>query len=163
MQIRLERAQDTDAIRALIEEAFVPVEHSDGSEPRIVDQLRRDGDLTLSLVADDGGTIVGHIAFSPVSAGRAMTGWFGLGPVSVAPHRQGEGIGRALIEAGLAALRERGAAGCALLGDPALYSRFGFASGALTYQGLPPEYIQHLTLDGSAAPHGELTYAPAFG
>src|SRR5690606_18603384 len=114
------------AIHTLVAAAFDGHPHSDGSEPAIVDRLRADGDLTISLVAEDGGEIVGHIAFSPVTISDGNEGWFGLGPVAVAPQRQREGIGAALIEHGLALLRERGSAGCVVLGDPAYYGRFGF-------------------------------------
>lgn len=97
-----------------------------------------------------------------MQAADASNDWFGLGPIAVAPDRQGEGIGRALIEAGLAELRLRNAGGCALIGDPALYGRFGFVSGTLDYQGLDSSLVQHLVLDGSADPRGELQYTPAF-
>ncbi len=163
MRIRPEKSQDIETLHQLTAAAFAPMPFSDGSEPDILDRLREDGDLTLSLVAEDPtGCIVGHIAFSPVIAGSTSSGWFGLGPVSVAPDRQKQGIGRALIEEGLQGLRGLSASGCALIGDPALYGRFGFASGALTYPGLEASLVQHLVLDGSPAPTGELRFAPAF-
>jgi hypothetical protein len=58
------------------------------------------------------------------------TGWFGLGPISVLPELQGTGIGTLLMQDALRLLRARGAAGCVVLGDPAYYSRFGFAPEA---------------------------------
>lgn len=164
ISIRPEAEGDAPAIHALTKAAFRLVDHSDGSEPRIVDTLRRDGDLALSLVAvnmDE--AVVGHIAFSPVSIGDGSPGWFGLGPISVIPTRQNTGIGSMLVEAGLEELRHRGARGCVLLGDPAYYGRFGFVHDpALTYPGPPAEYFQRLVLAGEA-PSGIVTYAPAFG
>ncbi|MEC9066008.1 MAG: N-acetyltransferase [Pseudomonadota bacterium] len=161
--IRPERAGDERAIHAVVRAAFDGHPHSDGSEPAIVDALRADGDLAISLVAEDGGAIVGHVAFSPVAIADGGEGWFGLGPVAVMPQRQGEGIGAALIERGLALLRERDAAGCVVLGEPDYYGRFGFAHDpALTYPGPPPEYFRRLVIEGPGA-SGVVTYAPAFG
>ncbi|WP_338447025.1 N-acetyltransferase [Pelagerythrobacter marensis] len=161
--IRPERAGDQSAIRNLVSAAFAGTPHSDGSEPDIVDALRADGDLAISLVAQEGLDIVGHAAFSPVSIADGSAGWYGLGPVAVAPERQRRGIGAALIERGIAMLHERGAAGCVVLGDPAYYNRFGFAHDpALAYPGPPPEYFQRLVI-GGGAPRGIVTYAPAFG
>ena len=161
--IRPERAGDEAAIHGVVAAAFDGHPHSDGSEPGIVDALRADGDLAISLVAEEGGAIVGHVAFSPVSVSDGSQGWFGLGPAAVDPARQGEGIGTALIERGLDLLRDRGAAGCVVLGDPAYYARFGFAHDpALTYPGPPPEYFQRLVIGNSGA-QGVVAYAGAFG
>lgn len=86
----------------------------------IVDALRAAKALTLSLVAEEDGQVLGHVAFSPVQIGGEDKGWYGLGPVSVSPDRQGEGIGGKLIREGLALLRAAGAKGCVLLGIPAI-------------------------------------------
>jgi len=64
MIIRVENLADVDLIFALTSRAFEPMPYSDGSEPRIINQLRTDGDLSLSLVAVDGEVIVGHVAIS---------------------------------------------------------------------------------------------------
>ena len=163
MIIREERPGDESAIRTLIETAFRAQPHSDGSEPAIVDALRRDGDLALSLVAQVGQSIAGHIAFSPVTISNGALGWYGLGPVGVAPGSQGQGIGARLIRQGLAILEERGAGGVVLLGDPGYYGRFGFAHDpGLLYPGPPPAYFQCLVLAGDP-PAGTVIYAPAFG
>lgn len=118
MLIRFERPEDADAIHALTWVAFKPMPYSNNTEARIVRDLRASGDLTLSLVADEGGEIIGHVAFSPITVGDIEHGWYGLGPISVKPERQRQGIGRALILKGLDLLIERGASGCALIGDP---------------------------------------------
>ena len=161
--IRPERTGDEAAIHALTEAAFRDMPFSDGDEPDLVDRLRQDGDLTLSLVAEDGARIVGHVAFSPVTISDGARDWFGLGPISVWPQLQVLGIGSFLMQRGLADMRERGARGIVLLGDPQYYSRFGFAHDPrLAYPGPPPEYFQYLLMDGEM-PEGEVRYAPAFG
>ena len=162
MIVRPEEGGEEREIHQLIEAAFGSAEHSSGTEARIVDALRSAGALPVSLVADDGG-IAGHVAFSPVTIGGRDMGWFGLGPVAVLPDRQGRGIGAALIETGLARLREMGAGGCVVLGEPAYYGRFGFrAEPGLRYSGAPPEYFQALSL-GDDGPAGEVAYHRAFG
>lgn len=163
MQIRPEKPADEEPIRALTTSAFLTAEHSDGNEASIVDGLRSTGALTISLVAANDGNIVGHAAFSPVMIDGVHDGWFGLGPVSVSPSCQREGVGTALIEAGLANLREQGAKGCVVLGDPAYYRRFGFAVDPdLRLTGVPPEYFQQLSFDDRKR-SGFVTYHPAFG
>ena len=163
MQIRDENPSDGPEIRALTDAAFAPVAYSDGSEGAIVDGLRAGDALHISLVAAEGADIVGHVAFSPVSIGAVKTGWFGLGPVSVAVSRQKTGIGSALINAGLERLRDQGAAGVVVLGDPAYYSRFGFESVETVWYGdAPSPYFQRLLLNGPDA-QGQAAYHAAFG
>jgi putative acetyltransferase len=162
--IRPERPRDEASIAGLTAEAFAGHPHSDGSEPAIVERLRASGELTLSLIAeDDGGALLGHVAFSPVTIGDGTREWYGLGPVSVAPARQREGIGSALIRDGLARVRALGAGGCVVLGEPAYYARFGFAhDAALVYPGPPAEYFQRLAF-GNEVPRGQVSYSGAFG
>lgn len=162
MAIRPEHATDIPAIRALITAAFADAPHNSGTEAAIVDALRDAGALTLSLVFTQGDAIIGHAAFSPVTIDGQAGGWLGLGPVAVRPDRQRGGIGRTLIAEGLRQLRERGAKGCVVLGDPAYYRRFGFhADPALRYPGVPAEYFQRLGFDGDS-PKGTVAYHPAF-
>jgi putative acetyltransferase len=162
MEIRAELPGDETAISRLITAAFLEAEHSGGNEAAIVDSLRRAGTLAVSLVATEHRRIVGHVAFSPVTVDGRSDGWFGLGPVAVEPALQGKGIGRALIEAGIAELRERGSKGCVVLGDPAYYRRFGFAADPHLYlPGVPPEYFQGLSFRGEPC-SGAVSYQPAF-
>lgn len=162
--LREEKPSDVLAIHALTAAAFAPMPFSNGSEPHVIDQLRRDGDLTLSLVAeDDEGTIIGHIAFSPVTISDGTKDWYGLGPVSAAPALQKTGIGSKLIRFGICELEERGAKGVVLIGSTDYYPRFGFVHRSdLTYAGGPPEFFQVLLLEGEW-PSGEVCYSPAFG
>lgn len=162
LAIRPEREGDEATIHRLTEAAFRDMPFSEGDEQHLVDALRRDGDLALSLVAEDGTRIVGHIAFSRVAISDGTPDWYDLGPVSVWPDLHRRGIGSALIRHGIATLRMRGAAGIVLLGSPAYYDRFGFRhEPQLRYPGPPPEYFQCLVLTGDL-PIGEVTYAPAF-
>ena len=82
--IREERPGDEQAITALVDAAFRDAPHSDGTEAAIVERLRADGDLALSLVAAEG-SLVGHVAFSPVTLSDGTARWYGLGPVAVSP------------------------------------------------------------------------------
>ena len=160
--IRLETPGDEAKVHSVTKAAFAGRPYSGGNEHDIVDSLRTNGDLMLSLVALDGDNIVGHIAFSAVSIGDGTRNWFGLGPVSVAPEFQRKQIGTALIERGIADLRERGVGGIVLLGNPRFYSRFGFEHDPqLRYPGPPVEYFQRLILAGER-PSGIVIYAPAF-
>ncbi len=161
--IRDEAAQDHALIAELVKVAFAPMPFSDNNDHLITGALRSAGDLTLSLVAEVQGSVIGHVAFSPVVLG-ALDGWFGLGPIAVRPDWQRKGIGRALVATGLARLTAMGAAGCALIGNPDIYGRFGFCSdGRLTYAGLPPELVQWQALRAGPLPEGTLHFAPAFG
>lgn len=163
MIIRNEEPADQDAIFRLTAAAFERIAHSDGSEPIIIDKLRKNGDLTLSRVAVQDEEIVGHIAFSPVRIDGAAKKWFGLGPISVAPALQQTGIGGSLVRDGLDILKSQGADGCVLVGDPDYYSRFGFKSeGWLAYEDVPPKFVQWLSFD-ETIPTGKVTYSPAFG
>lgn len=161
MQIRPETPADHAAISALTTAAFATAPHASGTEAAIIDALRAAGALALSLVADAGG-VVGHVAFSPVRIDGREAGWFGLGPVSVAPGRQGQGIGSALIREGLARLAAAGAKGCVLLGDPGYYRRFGFETDpGLVLPDVPPDYVLRLVLAG-VPPRGTIAFHPGF-
>ena len=123
--IRAERPEDAPAIHALITAAFGQEE-----EANLVDALRRDGDLWLSLVAEgEDGEITGHIALSRLKSPKHA---LALAPVSVAPDRQGAGIGSALIKKSIEEARRWREAVIFVLGDPAYYTRFGFSREAAT-------------------------------
>ncbi|HEY0975408.1 MAG TPA: N-acetyltransferase [Solimonas sp.] len=162
LQIRDERPGDAPMIHALVTLAFRDAAHTSHTEPFIVDALRRADQLSISQVGEIEGVIVGHVAVSPVWISDGASGWYGLGPISVTPLRQGQGIGSRLMHTALEALRQRGAAGCVLLGAPAYYGRFGFrADERLVLPDVPPAYFQALSLDGTM-PRGTVRYHPAF-
>ncbi len=168
--LRDERAGDVDAIGRVIVAAFAGEPEGGQFERRIVDALRADGALSVSLVAERDGRVIGHVAFSPVSIGgepsgsHGWYGWYGLAPLAVLPGCQRQSIGAGLVRTGLDALRRLGARGCVLLGEPAYYTRFGFApSGDIVFPGVPPEYFLALSLDDSAPrPSGDVRYHDVF-
>jgi putative acetyltransferase len=162
MIVRAETEQDIEGIRDVNVSAFADHPFSRQTEHLIVEALRSADALEVSLVAEVDGDVVGHIAFSAGAIGGTSSGWFVLGPVAVMPDHQGEGIGRALVEAGLDALRARGARGCVLVGDPAFYRRFGFRQQpGITWHGVPDENVLCLVLSGDA-PGGEVSCHAAF-
>lgn len=161
-QIRPETPADGDAIEALTIAAFLEAPHTGHNEQLIIRELRAAGALRHSLVAEQDGVIVGHLCFSPVTIGDGSQGWLGLGPIAVAPERQGQGIGAQLMRAGLQALDAEGAAGCVVLGDPGFYGRFGFvADERLLLPGVPAEYFM-ARRRGDEQASGGVSYHCAF-
>jgi putative acetyltransferase len=162
ISIRSETANDYDAVRHVNIEAFRNHPISRQTEHLIVDALRAAGALAVSLVAVSDGRVVGHIAFSGARVGDSEAGWFLLGPVAVLPDVQGQGIGSALVDSGLARLRAGDASGCVLVGDPVFYGRFGFATFSdLAYEGVPHEYVLALPF-GDVTPCGRIGAHEAF-
>ncbi|ACF14460.1 GCN5-related N-acetyltransferase [Chloroherpeton thalassium ATCC 35110] len=162
MQIRKETAADSDAITTVTVEAFKTLEVSDQTEQFVIIALRKAGALTISLVAEMSGEVVGHIAFSPVTLSDGTQNWYGLGPVSVLPKFQKQGIGAALINEGLSMLKEIGAAGCALVGHPGYYKRFGFKNSTdLTLDGVPQEAFFVMPFN-ERIPQGKIFFHEAF-
>jgi putative acetyltransferase len=162
IEIVHEAAADVAAIQAVTIAAFLRAPHTSHTEQFIVDALRKAGQLTVSLVAKTDGTVVGHVAISPVSISDGTRGWYGLGPISVTPEYQGRGIGSRLMREALRVLRERGASGCVLLGEPRYYNRFGFrVDPNLELPGVPAEYFQALSF-GASRPRGVVSYHAAF-
>lgn len=162
VDLRPETCDDIESIHRVIEVAFRPVEHSDHTEQDIVARLRDENALTVSLVAEKNNQVVGHIAASPVTFG-STEGWLGLGPVSVLPDQQGIGIGTELVKAALDQLREAGADGAVVLGDPGYYCRFGFKQVPGAYfPGAPAEHFTVLAF-GRETPAGAARYHHAFG
>jgi putative acetyltransferase len=159
--VRTEQPADIETITRLTETAFRDRPYASGTEQIIVNALRRHGQLTISLVAVDGEDIVGHVAISPVTLSSGVAGWYGLGPISVWPERQRQGIGSTLMRAALAELRRRETRGCVLLGDPGYYHRFGFTvQPELVLPGVPHE-MQALSF-GDELPTGTVRFHEAF-
>lgn len=160
--VRSEASADTGTIHEVTQAAFAKAEHRSGTEGAIVDALRQARALTVSLVAEEGGMLVGHVAFSPVEIDECDHSWFGLGPLSVRPDRQGLGIGTRLVRDGLASLRTMGARGCVVMGDPLYYERFGFRQDdRLRYPDVPEAYFMALAF-GAEIPDGIVAYHPVF-
>ena len=165
--IRPESTDDVGVISRVITLAFKDDPISDHREAEIVERLRQDSALSISLVAELQGQLVGHIAFSKVRINDKACDWYGLAPVSVLPQHQHSGIGSALIQEGVKRLPAT-ARGCVVLGEPSYYQRFGFnAYEQLMLKGVPAEYFQALILDKEndrrEIPSGKVRYHPAFG
>lgn len=160
--IRDETEQDINVISEVTAAAFETLEISDHTEQFVVEALRAAKALTISLVAELDDRVVGHIAFSPIRISDGTSGWYGLGPVSVLPQYQQQGIGKVLIWEGLARLKALGARGCCLVGHPQYYPKFGFENVAtLVHEGVPPEVFFALSFDGRY-PQGEVTFHEGF-
>jgi putative acetyltransferase len=156
--IRAETPDDTKDIRRVIVAAFGRAE-----EATLVEQLRAAGDLVVSLVAVDGPRLIGHVAFSRMSAPfRAL----GLGPVAVDPKHQRRGIGERLIREGLSCAKSGAFDGIFVLGDPRYYQRFGFAATRAAGFSSPYAGPHFMALELSIplpVLDGSVEYAPAFG
>lgn len=160
--IRNETSADIEAISAVTEAAFRDHPISEHTEQFIVDALRDAGALTVSLVAEVDGYVVGHIAFSPVTISDGSLDWYGAGPVSVLPEYQRQGVGTSLVNEGLSLLKALGGNGCALVGDPAYYRRFGFRNiPGLIHEGVPREVFLALPFDDEI-PQGTVVFHEGF-
>jgi putative acetyltransferase len=164
--VRAEKDGDAEAVRAVHEAAFGgPVEAD------IVDALRRDCPQCVSLVATEGGDVVGHVLFSPVTVGGGgdAPAGMGLGPMAVLAAFQRRGIGSRLVRAGIAALKDAGCPFIIVLGHPDYYPRFGFVPAsarglACPWGGVPDEAFMVLMLDEAAMAGvtGLVRYRPEF-
>lgn len=158
MIIREEAPSDASTVRRVTELAF-----GQPSEADLVEALQASGDAALSLVAEDGGEIVGHMLFSRLQApDRCLA----LAPVSVTPGRQHQGIGSALVREGLARAKRDGWRAVFVLGEPDYYRRFGFdtATTAAFETTYPKAYLMALELAPNALRGwtGAVLYAPPF-
>ena len=160
--IRSETDADVGAITEVTVAAFKTLEISNHTEQFIIAALRAARALTISLVAEMDGRVIGHIAFSPLTISGGTRNWYGLGPVSVLPEYQRQGIGKTLIREGLYRLKEMDAQGCCLVGHPEYYRKFGFKNvPGLVYEGVPREVFFALSFDGHI-PQGTVTFHDAF-
>lgn len=165
MNIRPEKPEDIEGIRHITHAAF----DQRNAEAKLVDLLRERGELTLSLVAEIDGEIVGHVAFSPMNLEDAPASFraLGLGPISVLPAHQRKGIGSALMREGLAQCAALGCDAVLLLGHTEYYPRFGFTpASAFGIRG-DADYGDHfmaLPLHEGALNnvHGQARYVRAF-
>jgi len=160
--IRSEIDADVSAITEVTVAAFKTLEISNHTEQFIIAALRTAKVLTVSLVAEIDGRVIGHIAFSPVTISDGTRDWYGLGPVSVLPTYQRQGIGKALIREGLSRLKDMNAQGCCLVGHPDYYRKFGFKNiSGLVHEGVPQEVFFALSFDGRY-PQGAVAFHEGF-
>jgi putative acetyltransferase len=161
--IRSENSADVAAIERVTIAAFKGRWYSDQTEHMVIDRLREAEAMSVSLVAEVDEKVVGHVAFSVVTIDGEDKGWYGLGPVSVSPEVQKLGIGSKLIREGLSQIKEKGARGCVLEGDPNYYQRFGFKNHPdLIYKGTPDQkYFMALPFYEDV-PKGQVEFHKAF-
>jgi predicted N-acetyltransferase YhbS len=164
MNIRPETNADFSSIFHVTEQAFKNHPHSSQTEQFIVNELRNNNALSLSLVAESNQKIIGHIAFSEVHISDGATQWYIAGPLSVLPGFQRKGIGSALIKTGLKILQTQlNANGCVLVGSPEYYNRFGFfSSPELNAAEVPQEFVLALSLQQGKLPTGYISWNEAF-
>ena len=151
ISIREETPEDVSAIRTINQQAF-----GGSEEAEVVDRLRESCDGLLSLVAEWGGQIVGHILFSPATVGaeHGIVHGMGLAPMAVLPGYQRQGIGSSLVRHGLALLLDHGCPFVIVLGHPEYYPRFGFELASKygitsQWEGVPDDAFMVLVFDGS--------------
>lgn len=162
--IRAEQGGDIPHIRDITAHAF-----GQRAEADLVDSLRSDGDALISLVAVAGsGELIGHILFSRLRIERAQrtSDAAALAPLSVRPEYQGQGVGSALVKAGIKACIARGLPGIVVVGDPKFYGRFGFSAAIARtlrspYSGDACQALE-LTPGALVANPGIVRYAKAF-
>lgn len=162
MIIRKEKNTDFESITTVTIEAFKNHPISRQTEHFIINALRSADALAISLVAEMDRQLVGHIAFSPITISDGTTEWYGLGPVSVLLEYQRKGIGKTLINKGLSLLKDMGAHGCALVGPPEYYIKFGFKNyPELIHEGVPQEVFLILPFTGKV-PNGIVVFHEGF-
>ena len=160
--IRNEIDADVDAITEVTVAAFKTLEISNHTEQFIVEALRANNALTVSLIAEVDGHVVGHVAFSPVTISDGTQNWYGLGPVSVLPEHQRKGIGKSLILEGISRLKGLSAKGCCLVGHPDYYKKLGFKNvSGLVHEGVPQEVFLAMSFDGQI-PQGTVNFHDGF-
>jgi putative acetyltransferase len=159
LSIRSERPDDTASVRALLDAAF-----GGDAESKLVERLRAEGDLVLSLVAENRQGLVGYVGFPRLvlRLDERNVPVVGLAPIGVLPPLQRKGIGGALIRDGLARLKDRAERLVFVLGDPAYYRRFDF----IVMEGFVSRYtgpnFQALMLAPDVPRSGRVSYPSAF-
>lgn len=158
--IRPAAAADHPAIRAVVAAAFGQADEVD-----LVDALRTSGDALVELVAEEDDTIVGHVLFSPLATDTGQR-FAALAPLSVAPSRQGDGLGTALMRTGHALCWSAGVEAVIVLGHPDYYPRIGYSARAALGVKAPfsgPSFMALALSPGALDRPLTITYAKAFG
>ncbi|MBW8332918.1 MAG: N-acetyltransferase [Prolixibacteraceae bacterium] len=174
IKIRRETREDYDWVIELTEKAFETMEFSDQKEGQLVEKLRKSPTFIeeLSLVAETNGKVVGHILFTPlvIDNGQQQFQSLVLGPVSVLPEFQKQGIGGQLIIAGHQKARELGFQSVILIGHQEYYPRFGYKPASMwgikTQIPLPSDDVfmaVELTEGALSSVSGMVIFPPEFG
>jgi len=166
IRIRHETADDAEGVRAVNDAAF-----GQPDESRIIDAVRAAEHVTVSLVAEEGARIVGHILFTPMTLEPpcGTVRLVALGPMAVTPDRQRIGVGSALVRTGLAECRRGGAQAVVVIGHAAFYGRFGFRPASQFGLRSPFEVPDEVFMAAELVPAalagaaGQVVYVPEFG
>ena len=163
VSVRVETPDDFAAVRIVNREAFGQADEAD-----LVEQLRDDGEVVASLVAEVDNAVVGHILFSrlPIHTSARKIAGAALAPVAVLPRFQRLGIGSVLVRSGLRHCAESGCEAVVVLGHPAYYPRFGFSAALAERLDAPFSGAAFMALElapGALADGGAVRYAAAFG
>lgn len=168
MVIRKEAPKDHSAVYSLVKRAFETAEHADGNEHDLVNALRESEAYLpqLSLVAEAGGKLVGHIMFTKAKVENTEA--LALAPLSVLPEYQRQGVGTALILAGHRIARELGYSYSIVLGSETYYPRVGYLPadtfGIQAPFDVPREnFMACRLIENAPAIHGIIQYAKEFG
>jgi putative acetyltransferase len=152
-------------IAKVVRTAFAQRYGSGDGEVGLIEALRADGDVLVEMAALEKGEIVGHVLFSRMTADPPACRIAALAPVAVRTDRQNQGIGDALIRAGLAACQEKEIDAVIVLGDPSYYRRFGFDPALATHLASPyaGPHLQALEFRaGALRDVRTVVHAPAF-
>jgi putative acetyltransferase len=162
--IRTEKPEDREAIQRVNRLAF-----RRDDEARLVDALRDEGHVRLSLVAELGGVVVGQILFSdlPIVGEKATVSAVALAPVAVVPTYQRQRIGSELIRRGLDLCRDEGHRIVVVLGHPDFYRGFGFSAEIARpldspFAGNPAFMALELVAGALDGVRGRVEYPPPF-
>ena len=163
VKIRPEQPADIPAVRSVHEAAFPTA-----AEANLVQKLREGGKAAVALVAEDEGRVVGHILFSRVTFDPPVDVLaLGLAPMAVLPGHERHGVGRRLVQNGLAECHAQGACMVVVLGDPGYYGRFGFERasrhGLRNEFGVEDAFMVFMLDAGAHPPPATMVkYAPEF-
>lgn len=162
--LRVEQPVDAHALRHVNEAAFGGSEEAD-----LVDALRADGQVLVSVVAEAKGVVIAHALFSRmwIDTEGGSVAAVALAPVAVLPPHQRRGIGASLIREGLERVRAQGERIVIVVGHPAYYPRFGFSTEAARplASPFPADAFMALELSPGALTgvQGRVRYPSAFG
>ncbi|HEY9803742.1 MAG TPA: N-acetyltransferase [Leptolyngbyaceae cyanobacterium] len=165
MNIRCETPADYLAISQVNNLAF-----GRENEAKLITEIRNSDFYIpeLSLIAEVDNIVVGHILFSYIElVTEEKLQVLSLAPIAVHPQFQKQGIGSALIKAGLTKAEDRRESLVIVLGDPQFYSRFGFLPST-THEiaspfPVPDEFFMVKPLKNYQTKYrGKVIYPPAF-
>lgn len=160
--IRKESVADIDQINVIHRKAFLHHWFSRGNEDLIINTMRHENGITLSLVAEYKNMLIGNVIFSLLIVEGHLSRWNLLGPLAVLPEFQRQGIGSMLVHYGISLLKSMLYDGCVLFGDPLYYYKFGFTrANTVWHENIPQEFILEQSFSQKQV-HGLIRFHQAF-